>query len=489
MVTGCGLRIAAAILSFLCCPLFSAAETLKITTTPPGAKVEIDGIAEGTTPFEKDYPGGYFHRPRTSIGSRLEHALVARVTLAGYATKEIQLTDGPMNWVSLNGRNRSEYWLFKADHFEVELQPIGQVFTGGVTAKLAGGVNADLRPELALEELVRRTKPAVVLLKRLDGSGTGFFVTETGVIATNAHVARGEETLLTLLPGGEQLEAKVVYVDDQLDIALAKVEGKEFPHLPLADAATIRQGENVIAIGNPGDAMLFSVTKGIVSAVGKFPNAGPGTWIQTDTPINPGNSGGPLLNARGEVIGINTQKLVKKNVSGIGFALSASDLLEVLHRFYPNVANTQVTASAAATAGAGDRPARASSVGSTASTATSPSSAADAAATSAAAEADPQPLVSKPMPAAQQPDAPAEAASSASPAAHGFGIVTITSDPEGAEIYVDEKFVGNAPAKLKLAAGSHTMVVKASGFAEWKRTIEILKDSQVMLRPELDRKP
>src|SRR5207245_3627504 len=128
-----------------------------------------------------------------------------------------------------------------------------------------------------------------------------------------------------------------------LDIALVKVaavsaEG-ELPHLALADASTVRQGESVLAIGNPGDAMLFSVTKGIVSAIGKFPDAGPGTWIQTDTPINPGNSGGPLLNSRGEVIGINTQKLIKKNVAGIGFALSATDLLAVLHRFYPNDAH------------------------------------------------------------------------------------------------------------------------------------------------------
>jgi Trypsin-like peptidase domain len=66
--------------------------------------------------------------------------------------------------------------------------------------------------------------------------------------------------------------------------------------------------------------MLFSVTKGIVSAVGRFDAAGPGTWIQTDALINPGNSGGPLLNSRGEVIGINSQKLIKKNVTGIGFA-------------------------------------------------------------------------------------------------------------------------------------------------------------------------
>src|SRR5439155_22859915 len=109
----------------------------------------------------------------------------------------------------------------------------------------------------------------------------------------------------------------------------------QFPCLTLTDASAVHQGENVLAIGNPGDAMLFSVTKGIVSAVGKFPSAGPGTWIQTDTPINPGNSGGPLINSRGEVIGVNTQKLVKKGVTGISFALSATDLLEVLHRFYP----------------------------------------------------------------------------------------------------------------------------------------------------------
>ncbi|HEY2544488.1 MAG TPA: trypsin-like peptidase domain-containing protein, partial [Candidatus Acidoferrum sp.] len=323
-------------LSLLVCARWCEADTLRITSNPAGATVEIDGLPVGTTPFEKDFPGGYFHKTRTSMGSRLEHAMVARVSLAGYATKEVRLTVGPMNWLSVNGKNHGEYWLLKSDHFEIDLQPASQVFTGGVTAKLTDGGSVDLRPELSLEELVLRTKPAVVWLKGPDKSGTGFFVTETGVIATNAHVARDEESLLALLPGGEQMEAKVIYVAADLDIALAKVEGNNFPHLSLTDAANVRQGESVVAIGNPGDAMLFSVTKGIVSAVGKFPNAGPGTWIQTDTPINPGNSGGPLLNSHGEVIGINTQKLVKKDVTGIGFALSASDLIDVLHEFYPS---------------------------------------------------------------------------------------------------------------------------------------------------------
>lgn len=383
-----GARLSA-VLFLLVCPAHSAADTLKISSKPAGATVEINGVLEGTTPLEKDYPGGYFHKTRTSMGSRLEHAMVARISLAGYVTKEIYLTVGPMNWISLNGRNRGEYWLLKSDHFEVELQAVGQVFTGGVTAKLSSAGNVDLQPEFPLEELVLRTKPAVVYLKEVDRSGTGFFVTETGILATNAHLARGEESLLAVLPGGEQLDAKVVYIDADLDIALVKVEGKEFPHLALADVATVRQGESVVAVGNPGDAMLFSVTKGIVSAVGKFPNAGPGTWIQTDTPINPGNSGGPLLNSRGEFIGINTQKLIKKNVAGIGFALSATDLIEVLHKFYPS--SVPIT----------------------------------------------EKLSSPARPAESAPVAPPEV---------GEGTLTISA-PEGAEIWFDHVFVGNVPSK------------------------------------------
>jgi len=427
------------------------AETLKITSNPPGATVELDGVASGTTPFEKDFPGGYFHKTKTSMGSRLEHPMVARVSLAGYTTKEVTLTEGPMDWISLNGRNRGQYWLFKSGHFEVELKSIADTFTGGISAKVSDSI-VSLAPELSLEELVRVTKPAVVYLKGLDKSGSGFFITSTGILVTNAHLARGEETLLTMLPNGQQLEARVVHIDQDLDIALAKVElsspTADFPHLTLADASTVRQGENVIAIGNPGDAMLFSVTKGIVSAVGKFPNAGPGTWIQTDTPINPGNSGGPLLNSRGEVVGINTQKLIKKNVTGIGFALSSTDLLEVLHRFYPNVARSSVMAPAAATITASQNQNQ-----------------------------------------EQSTDAPAPQNNSASTPQDAIGTVAISSDPDGAEIFVDEKFHGNTPATLKLSAGSHAIVLKFPAHADWKRTLEVLKSSKTSLKANLDSAP
>ena len=91
------------------CSTHATADTLTITSTPSGAKVEVDGVAEGTTPFEKNFPGGHFHRPRTALSARLEHPMVARLTLEGYVPKEIKMTEGPMNWMSLNGRNRGEY--------------------------------------------------------------------------------------------------------------------------------------------------------------------------------------------------------------------------------------------------------------------------------------------------------------------------------------------------------------------------------------------
>jgi S1-C subfamily serine protease len=427
-------------------PTRALAEKLQITSNPSGAAVELDGVAAGTTPFEKDFPGGYFHKTRTSFGARLEHPMVARISLEGYATKELTLTEGPMNWIALNGRNHGEYWLLKSDHFHVDLKPITEVFTGEVAANVPA-ISGGVRTELSLEELVRQAKPAVVYLKGLNKAGSGFFVTGTGVIVTNAHVARGEESLFTVLSTGRQVEAKVVYIDADLDIAFAKVDapaGKgEFPHLVLTTTNGVRQGESVLAIGNPGDAMLFSVTKGIVSAVGKFPNAGPGTWVQTDAPINPGNSGGPLLNARGEVIGINTQKLIKKNVTGIGFALSSTDVLEVLHRFYPNLAVSSA----------------------------------------------PAVQIASPAAASESADSTESTGTAAAAAPEGVGTVTVSSEPDGAEIFVDDKFHGNTPATLKLPAGRHVIVLKFPRRADWRRTLEVLKSSKVSLKAALDPAP
>jgi serine protease Do len=410
------LLLSAGAICLLVAPARAAADTLKITSTPPGATVEIDGVAAGTTPFEKDFPGGYFHKTKTSVGSRLEHPMVARITLAGYASKEIELTAGPMAWIGLNGRSHGEYFLFKSDHFDVTLEQFSKSLTGTLTAAVAGNAKVEMRPELAVEDVVEKSKPAVVLLKSPRGQGSGFFISDTGVIATNAHVAKGQDTLTAILPTGQELEAKVVYIDSDIDFALVKVEGSGFPHLTLADLTTVRQGQTVIAIGNPGLGIPFSVTKGIVSAIGQKSDASRGTWIQTDAAINPGNSGGPLLNGYGEVVGMNTSKVVRIGFQSISFALSATDLLEVLQRFYPKLS------------------------------------------------------------------APQNAASQAT----GFGSVTITSTPDGAEIYVDDKFVGNAQASLRLEAGTHTILLKSPGCTDWLRSIEVLKDSSVTLKVTLE---
>jgi len=441
----------------LCFVASSSAESLKITSNPPGASVELDGVLVGTTPFEKSYPGGFFHRTHSTIGQRLEHPLVARLSLTGYATREILLTDGPMEWIDLHGHNHGQYWLFKSDHFHADLDPIASTFTGTVAAP-DFAAPASLRPELSMEEIVRRVKPAVVCLKSLDMLGSGFFVTDTGIVATNAHVARGGGSLLALLPSGVQLQAKVVYIDADLDIALVKVAPPStdfvFPLLPLADLSSIRQGDTVLAIGSPGDAMLFSVTKGIVSAVGKFASAGPGTWIQTDAPINPGNSGGPLLNSRGEVIGLNTQKLIKKNVTGIGFALSSADLLVILHRFYP--AHSVPPAS-------------------TAESSAHPSDSQDATRSpSSGPKAVSESTVSFPA-AVSSPE--------------GFGQITITSEPDAAEIFVDGKFVGNTPATLKLPAGPHLFLFKSPSRPDYSRTVEVPKSSKLTLKALFDPPP
>jgi len=441
----------------LCFVASSSAESIKITSNPPGASVELDGVLIGTTPLEKSFPGGYFHRTHTVLGQRLEHPLVARISFPGYSTREIPLTDGPMEWVDLHGHSHGQYWLFKSDQFHADLDPVASTFTGTVAAPVSAAP-ASLRPELSMEETVRRVKPAVVCLKTLDTLGSGFFVTETGIVATNAHVARSGNSLLALLPSGVQLQAKVVYIDADLDIALVKVTPPSpdfvFPLLPLADPSSIRQGDTVLAIGSPGDAMLFSVTKGIVSAVGKFATAGPGTWIQTDAPINPGNSGGPLLNSRGEVIGLNTLKLIKKNVTGIGFALSSADLLAVLRRFYPALSAPVVT-----TADSSSHPSD-SQAG-----ASSPSP--DAAVVSESTTSFPPATVSP----------------------EGFGQLTITSYPDAAEIFVDGKFVGNTPATLKLPAGQHVVLMKSPGKPDYSRTLEVPKSSKLTLKALFEPEP
>ena len=97
------------------------AETLTIASSPPGATVEIDGLVAGTTPYQTDFPGGYFHKTHTAFGARLEHSMVVRISKDGYLSQQITLTNGPFDWVAITGRHRGSYFLLKARRFDVRL--------------------------------------------------------------------------------------------------------------------------------------------------------------------------------------------------------------------------------------------------------------------------------------------------------------------------------------------------------------------------------
>lgn len=155
------------------------------------------------------------------------------------------------------------------------------------------------------------------------GTGSGFIISEDGQILTNAHVVNGADRVTVVLRDGRQLEGEVLGEDPVTDVAVVKIEASQLPVVRMGDSEQLRPGEWAIAIGNPL-GLDNSVTAGIISATGRsssdvgVPDKRVG-FIQTDAAINPGNSGGPLLNASGEVIGMNTA--IISGAQGLGFAI------------------------------------------------------------------------------------------------------------------------------------------------------------------------
>ncbi len=152
--------------------------------------------------------------------------------------------------------------------------------------------------------------------------GSGFVINASGYIITNNHVVENATEIKVTFADGRELPAKVLGRDAKTDLALLKVAATGLPVMPLGDSSRLLVGEPVMAIGNPF-GLEQTVTTGIVSATGRVIGGGPyDDFIQTDASINPGNSGGPLIDARGQVIGINTAIFSQTGGSvGIGFAI------------------------------------------------------------------------------------------------------------------------------------------------------------------------
>jgi S1-C subfamily serine protease len=153
------------------------------------------------------------------------------------------------------------------------------------------------------------------------GQGSGFISRSDGLILTNAHVVEGASQVGVTLPDGRSYEGKVLGSDPLTDVAVVKVVAKDLPVAPLGDSEQLRPGEVAIAIGNPL-GLNNTVTAGIISAVDRTNAVTEGQrvpYIQTDAAVNPGNSGGPLINARGQVVGINT---AIRNAPGAGLSFA-----------------------------------------------------------------------------------------------------------------------------------------------------------------------
>ncbi|WP_305823770.1 Do family serine endopeptidase [Massilia brevitalea] len=154
------------------------------------------------------------------------------------------------------------------------------------------------------------------------GAGSGFIVSPDGVILTNAHVVQGASEVTVKLADRREFRAKVLGSDPRTDVAVLKIDAKGLPTVPLGNARSLQTGEWVLAIGSPF-GLESTVTAGVVSATGRsLGNDSQVQFIQTDVAVNPGNSGGPLLNTRGEVVGINSQIYSQTGgYQGLSFAI------------------------------------------------------------------------------------------------------------------------------------------------------------------------
>lgn len=235
---------------------------------------------------------------------------------------------------------------------------VGAIVAGGLVgaamwdrngAQPAGGTPVAAEPQrrsntitgdnLDLQSLLDKVGPSVVSIhtgtREGDAAGSGIVLTEDGLVLTNAHVIDGARTIEVDFADGQTAEARIIGAAPEFDVALVQAEGLAEPVTPaeLGSSGDLLVGDDVVAIGNAlnlGDTP--SVTTGIVSALGRSIQSPTGDTlsdlIQTDAAINPGNSGGPLINAAGQVVGVNTAILA--DAQNVGFALSIDSITSII---------------------------------------------------------------------------------------------------------------------------------------------------------------
>lgn len=194
-------------------------------------------------------------------------------------------------------------------------------------AKKVGPAVVGITNKAYVRDFFNRTQ----LMER--GTGSGVIYDKAGYIATNNHVVEGASEIIVSLPDGRTVKGKVLGADAVTDLAVVKIDADNLSVATFGDSDTLQVGEPAIAIGNPlGLEFRGSVTAGVISALNRSIEVGERKFnlIQTDAAINPGNSGGALVNADGEVVGINSAKVAVSGVEGIGFAIPINTAKPIL---------------------------------------------------------------------------------------------------------------------------------------------------------------
>ena len=413
------LKTACLIFLFSAIPCQAKQLSLTITSDPSDAVVEINGKQAGTTPYTVDMDETAFTGPGRFIWSKyLGYAITVTVSKDGCVPQTMTLTKGPFPWRDANGVLRKVFYVITSRSFHFKLEMVG-AFLGANPLALPSE-NVGLPG--SREDIIAKVLPAVVVVRSERGSGSGFFILDTGVIVTNKHVISGSTSVTVMTSDANSYKSDSIFVHPWRDLALVKITG-DFPFstIPIANPEKVKVGAEVIAVGSPsavGTTLYNTVTRGIVSAFRQSNRNG--LLLQTDAAINPGNSGGPLINAVGEVVGVSTEKVVGEGASGLGFAIFVSEILQMLKEHFNYTPDFTETA-------------------------TSPTTPAQGGANSV------------------------------------NGTVEVKSVPEGADIYIDGYFSGNTPSTLSMPSGEHKIRISSPGFRNWERIIRVEAESHPMI--------
>ena len=169
--------------------------------------------------------------------------------------------------------------------------------------------------------IIEKAVKGVVGINTDKAIGSGFIISDEGFIVTNYHVIEDAKAATVITQDSNKHQVRLIGFDNVRDVALLKIDSGDYEELALAESSKVQVGNKVIAIGNPL-GLSFSVTEGIISAINREGPSGNNEYLQTDVSLNPGNSGGPLINTRGEVVGINNFK-IGGTAEGLGFALES----------------------------------------------------------------------------------------------------------------------------------------------------------------------